>query len=384
MAGGILRALYSGTRGLDLGPTKLRLDERYRNQQLAEDMRRALAGEKIQESELALRQSALAQQKESDQQRMALEQALQTQRIQAQQQEGAAQRAFQGQEGGYDRAAREKALQMQQAFGAGEAEKERAFQMAQRDADRKQNADQFTTRMAMEDSQFAKKLALEEDEGKKRMMFQQRSQELQERGLALQQQEIDLRRQGMGDPETQRKLEALKLEYQKLQNLAAKYGIERGAIEDQAAMAGIESTRARTEGQNIENEAMRAALAGKKAGPAAPAAPQQTKFKNLDKGEQGDAKRLDRLLGEGKATDVQKAMSKAYAMLNELAGDDDDDAKERSKKLRDFITEAKKNEDYNFSLPWWTGGIGLALNTLPTDSDLEDMAEELGLHTKGQ
>lgn len=81
MAGGILRALYSGTRGLDLGPTKLRLDERYRNQQLAEDMRRALAGEKIQESELALRQSALAQQKDSEAQKMALERELAGQRM---------------------------------------------------------------------------------------------------------------------------------------------------------------------------------------------------------------------------------------------------------------------------------------------------------------
>lgn len=80
MAGGILRALYSGTRGLDLSPTKLRLDERYRNQQLAEDMRRALAGEKIQESELALRQSALAQQKDTEGQRMALERELAGQR----------------------------------------------------------------------------------------------------------------------------------------------------------------------------------------------------------------------------------------------------------------------------------------------------------------
>jgi hypothetical protein len=42
--------LYSGIRGLDLGPTRLRLDENARRKQMAEDMRRALAGEKLQAS----------------------------------------------------------------------------------------------------------------------------------------------------------------------------------------------------------------------------------------------------------------------------------------------------------------------------------------------
>ena len=76
MAGGLLTGLYSGTRGLDLGPSKFRADEDFRRKQLMEDMRRALSGEKMQASELALRQGSLDQQRDIEMKRQALEQKM--------------------------------------------------------------------------------------------------------------------------------------------------------------------------------------------------------------------------------------------------------------------------------------------------------------------
>lgn len=383
MSGGLLQGMYSGTRGLDLGPTKMRNDEAFRRKQLMEDMRRALAGEKLQASELALRQGSMDQQRDIEMKRQALEEKLQSQRIGAQQQEGLAARAFAGQESNLDRGARERVLQMQQAFGAGESEKDRGFQTQQREIDRKMSAEQFSQKLALEDGQFAKRFALEQQAEGRTALFQKRAQELQERGVALQEASMQMQKEGMPDPSVVRKLEMLKVEYQELQNLAAKYGIQRGSLEDEAALAGIEGARARTEGQTIENEAMRGALEAKKAGPAAAPKP-ATQFANLPKSEANDAKRVDRLLAEGKASDVQKAMAKAYAKLADLAKDDDEDAKDRADKLRTFIKEAKKNEDYDFASPWWSSPWTILGNMLPTDSDLEDQAEALGLWDKGQ
>ena len=76
MSGGLLQGMYSGTRGLDLGPTKMRTDEAFRRKQLMEDMRRALAGAKLQASELALRQGSMDQQRDIEMKRQALEEKL--------------------------------------------------------------------------------------------------------------------------------------------------------------------------------------------------------------------------------------------------------------------------------------------------------------------
>lgn len=86
MAGRPLQGLYSGTRGLDLGPLKNRQDERFRREQFAEDIRRALAGEKIASSELMLRSEADQARQATDMKRQALEQRMGEQRMALEQQ----------------------------------------------------------------------------------------------------------------------------------------------------------------------------------------------------------------------------------------------------------------------------------------------------------
>lgn len=81
MAGGRLTGLYSGIRGLDLGPTKMRNDEAFRRQQLREDMRRALSGEKIAASELALRSDAEKQKADTELKRRTLDETLARERM---------------------------------------------------------------------------------------------------------------------------------------------------------------------------------------------------------------------------------------------------------------------------------------------------------------
>lgn len=86
MAGRPLQGLYSGMRGLDLGPLKNRQDERFRREQFAEDIRRALAGEKIASSELMLRSEADQARQATEMKRQALEQRMGEQRMALEQQ----------------------------------------------------------------------------------------------------------------------------------------------------------------------------------------------------------------------------------------------------------------------------------------------------------
>lgn len=384
MAGGRLTGLYSGIRGLDLGPTKMRNDEAFRRQQLREDMRRALSGEKIAASELALREDALKQQGDTEMKRQALERELQTQRIGANQQEGAAQRGFAGQQGQLERdlrtqlqgsevTARERAQERQIAASA---EENRLAQQGQWDmlgAKLKQDSDQFTKEFALRE----KSLTREEKFDTLReasMRLENKARELQ--NVLAQRQQMGML-SGEEVQEFQRAMQGYQVESARLDNEARRYAAGPGRkLQEAAGLADIGGTQARTEFQELQTKAGRQQMAG----PAASEKVAPKQLANLSKDERGEAARYDRLVSDGKATDVQTAIQKAWGKINELAAADDKDAKDRIEKLRAFINKAKKNESKNFSPSAWWGAWGQAARLLP-DSDLENEAEELGLHS---
>ncbi len=384
MAGGRLTGLYSGIRGLDLGPTKMRNDEAFRRQQLREDMRRALSGEKIAASELTLRQDALKQQADTEMKRQILERELQTQRIDAQRQEGAAQRGFAGQEGALDRGlrsqlqgaeiqARDKSEERQLAARAEENRLAMQGQWGMLDAKLKQDADQFTKEFALRE----KSLTREE----KFDTLRSAGMILENKARALQNTMMEKQQAGMLSPtemrDFQRLMQGYEAEKARLMNEAARYASTQGrTLNEAAGLTDIAATEARTEFQKLQTEAGRKQMAG----PAKPEAPVSKQLANLSKEERGEAMRYDRIVADGDATDVQKAIQKAWGKINELQGADDEDAKERVRKLRAFIGRAKKKEGKNFSPSLWWGAAGQASRLLP-DSDLENEAEELGLHS---
>lgn len=391
MAGGRLTGLYSGIRGLDLGPTKMRNDERFRREQLREDMRRALAGEKIQASELMLREDALKQQADTEMKRQALERELQGQRIAASREESQAQRGFVGQQSGLDRGLRRE-LQGQE-IGARDASQQREIQARQQEQQMALQGqwDMLTAKLRQDSDQFAKEFALRERTLSREekfdalrtagMQLENRAREL---GIAAAQKE----QAGQLPPEerqaVERTLNQYRMESARLQNEAAKYAQGRGRqLQEAAAMSDIGATSARaaladaqSEFQRLQTEAGRKQIEKQ-----SPKAKQAGQMGGLEKDDRNEALRLDRLVAEGKGTDVQKAMQKAYGRLNELSGADDPDAKERVEKLREFIKKAKKDESKNWSPSLWWGGFGLAARALTPDSDLENLAEELGLHS---
>lgn len=381
--------LYSGIRGLDLGPTKLRNDEEARRKQMAEDMRRALMGEKLQASELLLRKEAQQAQQAAQMRQEALQRELQTSEQGFRSAENTAQRGFVGQESALDRASRS-TLQGNEIRAREEgdvrrvtAEKEMQGlamqgQWAQLEARLTQDADQFTKELALKEKGMAREEKFD--------ALRSKAMELQNTAAQLQIAAEQRRAQGMLSPEEeqehQRAMQTLQRQSAAYQNEAARYAQGRGRQFQEAAAdqdlrmgeAQEENTRARTVAQDIEN------TKGITRGAKAAGVPAVQKYANLDKDDRGEAAKYDRIVGDGKASDVQTAIAKGWQKINELTADDDDDAKERIKKIRAFITKAKKSEGKNWAPSLWYGAPGLASRLLP-DSDLEDEAEELGLHS---
>ena len=389
MAGGLLTGMYSGTRGLDLGPTKLRNDEEFRRKQLMEDMRRALAGEKMQASELALRQGSLDQQRDIEMKRQALEQQMQSQRLEAGAQESALGRGFQRDMAGVEQQnAMQRLLQQQRGQSALQAE-EISSREKLATAARELDAQQFGMTLSQREDQWMREFALKRDNSEREGAIQKRALELQEATFALKRQEMEMERAGQLPPEMRRefamKEQMLQQQAMQLENMRRASALTRGPLEARAGEADIRLTEGKATEQEIRNKYLERESEKPQAGAKTAAkAPLKKLGDNLPKAEGDDAKRLIRLQTDKKVTDVQTAMIAAYEKLDELETEDDADAKKRAEKLHEFLTKAKENEDYNFSLPWWTGGLGLAANALPSDSDLEDMAEELGLWSKGQ
>ena len=385
--------LYSGIRGLDLGPTKLRNDEEARRKQMAEDMRRALMGEKLQASELLLRENAEKAKQEAAVRNEALQRELQGNDLGFKREEGIAQRGFLSGEAQLDRTGREVLQGKEFAFRKESDERRRDFDKEIFSLSQQGEWDRLGAQLSQKDDQFTKEMALKNDAAtreEKFDIFRRKSMELQNTLTQMQIAGEQRRQQGQMSPEedlahqramrdTERKLAAYQLE-------TARYAQGKGRQMQEAAagqdlfmgQAQEENVRARTIAQDLENTK---AVSRGGAAAGAPAQSAVQKYAKLDKPDRAEAARVDRLVSEGKASDVQTAIAKGWQKINELSADDDDDAKDRIKKIRAFIAKAKKDEKKNWRFNPLLGAWAPAYNAIAPDSDLENEAEELGLHS---